>query len=77
MNKWVNIKLLIHFKKTDGILDMYFNEEKIIENQSFDMLRCHTPHIKFGIYRPGNNLKKNLTSIIDFDKFIINKISLK
>ena len=77
LNKWVNIKLLIHFKKTDGLLDMYFNEEKVIENQSFDMLRCHTPHIKFGIYRPGNNLKKNLTSIIDFDKFIINEISIK
>ena len=40
------------------------NEEKVIENQSFDMLRCHTPHIKFGIYRPGNNLKKNLTSFL-------------
>ncbi len=77
LNKWVNIKLLIHFKKTDGILDMYFNEEKVIENQSFDMLRCHTPHVKFGIYRPGNNLKKNSTSIIDFDKFTINKISMK
>ena len=33
--------------------------------------------IKFGIYRPGNNLKKNSVSIINFDKFIINEISMK
>jgi len=77
LNKWTNIKLLIHFKKTDGILDMYFDEEKVLEKQSFDILKCHTPHIKFGIYRPGNSSNKNFTSIIDFDKFIINEISRK
>ena len=45
LNKWVNIKLLIHFK-TDGILDMYFNEEKVIENQSLTFV---IPHIKLNI----------------------------
>ena len=74
LNKWVDIKFLIHFKQTNGMLDMYFNGEKVLENQSFDMLRCQTPHIKFGIYRPGNDQSKNFTSIIDFDKFIVNKI---
>lgn len=74
LNKWVDIKFLIHFKQTNGMLDMYFNGEKVLENQSFDMLRCQIPHIKFGIYRPGNDQSKNFTSIIDFDKFIVNKI---
>ena len=77
LNKWVDIKFLIHFKQTNGILDMYFNGEKVIENQSFDMLKCQTPHIKFGIYRPGNDQSKNFTSIIDFDKFIVNEINSK
>ena len=77
LNKWIDIKFLIHFKQTNGILDMYYNGEKVIENQSFDMLKCQTPHIKFGIYRPGNDQSKNFTSIIDFDKFIVNEINSK
>ncbi len=77
LKKWINIKLLVHFKQTHGTLDMYFNGEKVLENQSFDMLRCQTPHIKFGIYRPGNDQRKNYTSIIDFDKFIVNEINSK
>ena len=35
------------------------------------MLPCFTPHIKFGIYRPGNK-NGNKLSIIDFDKINVN-----
>jgi len=74
MNKWTTIKFLIKFDDINGKLDMFFNDEKIEENLSFDTLSCDTPHIKFGIYRAGNNKKGNVLSVIDFDKFIVNKI---
>ena len=74
MNKWTTIKFLIKFDDINGKLDMFFNDEKIEENLSFDTLSCDTPHIKFGIYRAGNNEKGNVLSVIDFDKFIVNKI---
>ena len=53
MNKCSTIKFLIKFDDINGKLDMFFNDEKIEENLSFDTLSCDTPHIKFGLYRPG------------------------
>ena len=74
MNKWSTIKFLINFDDINGKLDMFFNDEKIEEDLSFDTLSCDTPHIKFGLYRAGNDKKRNVSSVIDYDKFSVNKI---
>ena len=38
---------------------------------------CGVPHIKFGIYRPGNTIRPNNLSIVDFDKIQIKEIKMK
>ena len=73
LGKWINLKFLINFNQIDGYVDVFFNDAKIASALDFDMFRCHTPHIKFGIYRPGNENGIKL-SIIDFDKINVKKI---
>jgi hypothetical protein len=73
LGKWINLKFLIKFNQINGYVDVFFNDAKIAKQLDFDMLPCFTPHIKFGIYRPGNK-NGNKLSIIDFDKINVKKI---
>ncbi len=49
-------------------ISVLINGELAVDSASMDLLLCGSPHLKFGIYRPGNETKKNETSQIEFTK---------
>lgn len=73
LNIWNEIQFIVDFQGSKGTLDVMFNKNKIEHKLNFNVMKCQKPHLKFGIYRPGNKKKNgNVLSIIDFDKFKIN-----
>ena len=74
INKWTNLKFLINFNQNDAILDLFFNEEKIISGLKFDV-PCNNIRMSIGLERHGNSEKKHALSVIDYDKFIVNKVN--
>ena len=74
INKWTNIKFLINFNQNDALLDLFFNEEKIVSGLKFDVT-CKDIKMSIGLERHGNSKKKHALSVIDYDKFIVKKIN--
>ena len=74
-NKWTNLKLFINLKEKDAEVDLFFNEEKIVNRFKFDV-PCDEVKMSIGLERHGNSKKKHALSIIDYDKFIVNKTNL-
>lgn len=73
-NKWTNLKFLIRFKEKDAELDLFFNEEKIVNRFKFDV-PCNDVRMFVGLERHGSSKKKHALSVIDYDKFIVNKVN--
>ncbi|MCY3822748.1 MAG: heparin lyase I family protein [Nitrospinae bacterium] len=67
IGKWVNVKLEVIF--TESYYNLYFNDEKIIDEGDFGVDPCGEPHFKFGVYRPGDEeATGERISILDIDK---------
>jgi len=72
LNKWQRFKITYSsLKKT---ITISLNNNIIFNNIKFVPYPCGIPHIKFGIYRPGNIHNPIKTSIVDFDKFQIKEL---
>ena len=69
LNKWVNFKIIADMK--NKVVNIYVDKKLIFKNINFQYPSCSTPHIKFGIYRPGNKQLPLKTSIVDFNKLQI------
>ena len=52
-----------------------FNEEKIVNRFKFDV-PCNDVKMSIGLERHGSSKKKHALSVIDYDKFIVNKTNL-
>ena len=74
INKWTNLKFLINFDQNDAKLDLFFNEEKIASGLKFDV-PCNDINMSIGLERHGSSKKKHALSVIDYDKFIVNKVN--
>ena len=74
INKWTNLKFLINFDQNDAVLDLFFNEEKIANCLKFDV-PCNDIKMSIGLERHGSSKKKHALSVIDYDKFIVNKVN--
>ena len=72
LGKWQKFRII--YDNNSYKANIYINEKKLFNNIRFYPNQCGIPHIKFGIYRPGSDVLKLDTSIVDFDKFQINKI---
>lgn len=72
LNKWHDLKIIYDGKKKK--INVSFNKELIFDDVTFENDGCGQPHIKFGIYRPGNKYIPNNTSRVDFDDIKVNKI---
>ncbi len=67
IGKWIDVKLEVIF--TESYYNLYFNDEKIIDEGDFGVDPCGEPHFKFGIYRPGDEeATDERISILDIDK---------
>jgi hypothetical protein len=53
-----------------GRLSVFLNDKKLVNNARIDYATCGAPHVKFGIYRPGDALG---TSKILFDDVVITR----
>jgi len=49
-------------------ISVLINGKLVIDSALMDLPLCGSPHLKFGIYRPGNEADKNKTSEIEFAK---------
>ena len=74
-NKWIKLKFLINFKEKDAEVDLFFNEEKIVNRFKFDV-PCNDVKMSIGLERHGSLKKKHALSVIDYDKLIVNKTNL-
>ena len=72
INKWSEFKITYDGK--NKIINVFLNDNLIFKNITFVPLPCGIPHIKFGIYRPGNKHTPNNTSKVDFDEIKVKKI---
>ena len=72
LGKWQKFRII--YDNNSYKANIYINEKKLFNNIRFYPNQCGIPHIKFGIYRPGSDVLKLDTSIVDFDKFQINTI---
>jgi len=72
LGKWNSLKIV--YSAIENKLTISLNESLIFENIEFVPDVCGIPHIKFGIYRPGDEDYPNNTSVADFDKFEIREI---
>ena len=75
--KWINFNILLDLNNQSYTIKI--DDELFLENEGFrkPIVGCGVPHIKFGIYRPGNSVSPNNLSIVDFDKFQIKEINIK
>ena len=74
IGKWNSFRIILYLSQKPT-LSLNLNGKQILSNKTFAIKKCGTPHFKFGIYRPGNLLRKNLRSVVDFDKVILKKIN--
>ena len=73
INKWSEFKITYDGK--NRIINVFLNDNLIFKDITFVPLPCGSPHIKFGIYRPGNEYTPNAISKVDFDEFSVEKIN--
>ena len=73
INKWSEFKITYDGK--NKIINVFLNNNLIFKDITFVPLPCGSPHIKFGIYRPGNKNTPNNTSKVDFDEIKVKKIN--
>ncbi len=67
IGKWIDVKLEVNF--TESHYNLYFNDEKLIDEGNFSVTSCGEPHFKFGIYRPGDEgATGERISVLDIDK---------
>jgi hypothetical protein len=65
--KWIKFKLVFDTSKNSKVT-IYQDGRMIFKNVGFWIQSCGSPHLKFGIYRPGSKLNLH-RSVIDFDDF--------
>ncbi len=70
LGDWMNLKLILDTSKK-GSVTVSIDGETLFSEVPFWIEPCGRPHIKFGIYRPGN-LSANGVSIVDFDSINVN-----
>ena len=69
LGKWVDMEIIV--STTDrGSVTVSIDGETLFSDVPFLIEPCGTPHIKFGVYRPGN-LSGNDKSIVDFDSISV------
>ena len=73
INKWSEFKIIYDGK--NKIINVFLNNNLIFKNITFVPLPCGRPHIKFGIYRPGNKYTPIETSVVDFDDMKVKKLN--
>jgi len=75
--KWINFNILLDLNNQSYTIKI--DNKLFVEDRGFrkPLKGCGIPHIKFGIYRPGNIIKPNNLSIVDFDKIQIKEIKIK
>ncbi len=67
IGKWIDVKLEFNFSNSK--YNLYLDDEKIMDESTFDVESCGEPHFKFGIYRPGDEgAAGERISILDIDK---------
>ena len=65
---------VLEFQTTDTAnISLSLNGNNIFSDIPFVIPKCGNPHLKFGIYRPGNAYGNN-TAIIDFDEITLNNL---
>lgn len=67
-NQEQRLKLSLDLRSTPGTVSLAVNERTVVGPVPVEFARCATPHIKFGIYRPG---KGKAVSRAVFDDFIV------
>jgi len=72
--QWLDFNIVLDL--INGSHTVKVDNKIFLKNAGFryDFKGCGQPHIKFGIYRPGDDKKPNNTSVADFSKFQIRKI---
>ena len=67
LGKWMDVRFDFNTEKS---YDLYFEGRKVIdEGYYFTPYDCGEPHLKFGIYRPGDpNATGDRLSVMDIDK---------
>ena len=72
-NKWHKIIIVISkIQDEKGTVSLLIDDIKIKTNIITYFPIEGTPHIKYGIYRPGNNVTPNNTSVISFSEISMN-----
>ena len=67
-NKWHKIKVeMSKIQGTQGTINLSIDGEEIANNINIYFPLEGTPHIKYGIYRPGNTTVPNKKSVIYFN----------
>ena len=72
INIWSEFRVIYNGKRKT--LNVLLDDVLIFKDINFVQMQCGKPHIKFGIYRPGNKKSKIATSVIDFDEIKISKV---
>ena len=76
-NTWLTFTLRYYpslSSKKHSRVQLLMEGKEIAKENKVWQSSCGRPHIKFGIYRPGNKYVPNQTSIIDFDYIKIEQI---
>jgi len=67
---WSNWQLrLARQSKTTMTIDVSLNGKRIGRGHIAHIAECATPHVRFGIFRPGNAWSENETSMVEFRRF--------
>ncbi len=67
IGKWNVVSMLFDTSENPEV-SLCLNSKEIFSDIPYQIETCGVPHIKIGIYRPGNKSIKNNRSIVDFDK---------
>ena len=65
LGRWIDMRINLNTSK-QGSITVSFDGEILFSDVPYWIEPCGIPHIKFGIYRPGN-LSGNDKSIVDYD----------
>ena len=69
LGKWIDMKINLDIA-TECSITVIIEGETLFSDVPFWIEPCGTPHIKFGVYRPGD-LSGNGKSIVDFDSISV------
>ena len=75
LDKWHDFKII--YDEDRKRINVSVDKVSIFSDIPFEADGCGKPHIKFGIYRPGNTYSSNNTSIVDFDDIKLTKVTSK